>query len=186
LPLPLGWDTVFSVDQIFDRLGNLLKSTFQNSGSDYDSGFSQKTGDPDLDAAYAELNDFLNSDLTESERREREDARQAEARKQAEEAARRSGQQSQQYAGQYRPQAKPSAPSPYPQGLVKDFELFNLKPNVKLPEVKSRYKKLLMENHPDRYAGNPDSSARATEYCVRLNSAFQRIEVWYSTGTYKA
>jgi hypothetical protein len=173
------------VDEIFDRLGNLLKSTFQNSGSDYDSGFKQKTGDPDLDAAYAELNDFLNSDLTESERRERDAARQAEARRQAEETARRMGQKSQQSAGHYRPQARPN-PSPYPLGLVKDFELFNLKPDVKLPDVKSRYKKLLMENHPDRYAGNQENMARATEYCVRLNSAFQRIEVWYATGTYKA
>jgi DnaJ-domain-containing protein 1 len=161
------------VDQFFDRLGDFLKSAVGGSGADYDSGF-KKTGDADLDAAYAELNDFLNNDMTDSERRERDEARRADAAKE----------RPKNGSGAYRAQAKPSA-SPYPAGLDADFALFNLKPGVKMPELKTRYKKLLMENHPDRYAGNSDHMARATEYCVKLNSAYQRIETWFETGRYQ-
>ncbi len=48
------------MDQLFDRFGNLLKSFFDESGSSRteDTSFS----DPDIQDAWDELNDFLNSD----------------------------------------------------------------------------------------------------------------------------
>ena len=56
------------MDQIFDRLGNLLKSVLQDD-SDDDPRPSQKTSfsDPDLQDAWAELNEFMNTG-TETEK----------------------------------------------------------------------------------------------------------------------
>ncbi len=45
------------MDPLFDRLGNLLRSVFQDSETGY--GQNIKSGDPDLDEAWQELDDFL-------------------------------------------------------------------------------------------------------------------------------
>ena len=49
---------------LFDRLGNVINSFFdgfsEQSASRFRSSSAGSTGDPDLDAAYEELNDYLN------------------------------------------------------------------------------------------------------------------------------
>ena len=48
------------MDQIFDRLGNLLKSVFQEG--DRETADSDSFGDPDMQQAWAELDDFMNQE----------------------------------------------------------------------------------------------------------------------------
>jgi curved DNA-binding protein CbpA len=174
------------VDDIFDRLGNLFKSMFQDSNDDSFGGnfhsSSQRTGDPDLDAAYDELNDFLNKDLSDSDRRERDDSRrsQAEAQRAREYAAKNAQSGSSHSYGQTRPSNGPS------QGLVNDYRVFDLPVGTKLPQVKTVYKKILMEFHPDRHAGNPEMLKKSTEYSSKVNAAYQRIEHYLETGKYEA
>jgi len=186
------------VDDIFDRLGTLFKSMFQDSSDDSfggtlhssrSTGDLRSTGDPDLDAAYDELNDFLNKDISESERRERDAQREAQrkaqyARPQGS-ASQRPGQSTGQGYGQ-RQQANPRPSSWPPQGLVNDYKVFDVPFGAKLPEVKSSYKKILMEFHPDRHAGNPEMLKKATEYSAKVNAAYQRIEQYLDTGKYEA
>lgn len=169
---------------------------FQDSSDDSFGGTlhsSRSTGDADLDAAYDELNDFLNKDISESERRERDAQRKAQyARDQEAQRARsqgsayqRPGQSSGQGYGQ-RPQPNQRPSAWPPQGLVNDYKVFDLPVGTKLPEVKSSYKKILKEFHPDRHAGNPEMLKKATEYSAKVNAAYQRIEQYLDTGKYEA
>ena len=50
------------MDQIFDRLGNLLKSVFQEGESE--SGNPDSFSDPDMRSAWEELDDFMNEEPT--------------------------------------------------------------------------------------------------------------------------
>jgi hypothetical protein len=168
------------VDPFFDRLGNLLKSVFKNddSSDDYFGGKETRgrgTGDPDLDAAYAELDDFLNKDMGEGERRERDERRRAEESARGRQGA---GSRS-QASSQPRPAAGP------PQGLVNDYKALGVPYGAKLPEAKAAYKRLLKANHPDLHAGNPEALKRATAFSATVNAAYQRIETWLATGKYE-
>jgi hypothetical protein len=181
------------VDDIFDRLGSLFKSMFQDSNDDSfggtlhssrSTGASRSTGDPDLDAAYDELNDFLNKDMSDSERRDRDAQRKAQNERSREYAQQRPGQG---YSGAGPRQQTNPRPSAWPpQGLVNDYRVFELPVGTKLPEVKSSYKKILKEFHPDRHAGNPEMLKKATEYSAKVNDAYQRIEHYLDTGKYEA
>lgn len=50
------------MSQIFDRLGNLIKSAFSGDSDDFDFSSTNSNPDPDMKAAWDELNDFLNED----------------------------------------------------------------------------------------------------------------------------
>jgi hypothetical protein len=173
------FSTVMAVDPFFDRLGNLLKSVLKGdeSSDDYFGGRETRghgTGDPDLDAAYSELDDFLNKDMGETERREREERRRAEESARARQGA---GTRS-QASGPSRPSAGP------PEGLVNDYKALGVAYGSKLPETKAAYKRLLKANHPDLHAGNPEALKRATAFSATVNAAYQRIETWLETGKY--
>lgn len=177
------------MEDIFDRLGTLFKSMFQDSDDDSFGGTLHSTrssGDPDLDAAYDELNDFLNKDMGESERRERDEMRNARARASAEA---RQGASGQGYGGANRgygsAQAGSRAKAWPPTGLQNDYKVFDLPVGTKLPQVKSVYKKILMEFHPDRHAGNPEMLKKSTEYSAKVNAAYRRIEHYLETGAYE-
>ena len=67
------------MDQIFERLERLVKA-WVNSGASSSAPRGRSTsfksyGDPDLDAAMAELDDYLDTSKTETERREAEEQR---------------------------------------------------------------------------------------------------------------
>jgi len=181
LPWEGVFDTVMSVDPLFDRLGNLLKSVLHSGESDDDfyGGKESRSGDPDLDAAYDELNDFLNKDLSEAERRERDAKRRAEEEARARPRQERPAGKQGPSHGQYR------APSGPPKGLVDDYKALGIPFGSKLPEVKAAYKRLLKANHPDLHASNPEALKRATHFSAIVNAAYQRIETWLSTGKYE-
>ncbi|HOX92721.1 MAG TPA: J domain-containing protein [Spirochaetales bacterium] len=159
------------MDQIFDRLGNLLKSWLNNdidtepssSGQGSRTGQSTRSGDPLLDDAMDELDAFLDDDKQKQERLTRE----REARARAEEAAR----------------ARPSGPSGPPKKLVDAYKTMGLSYGAPFESVRSAYKKLLKEHHPDRHGHSPEALKKATETSARINNAYRLIETWHETGS---
>jgi DnaJ-domain-containing protein 1 len=157
-----------SVDQLFDRFGDLLRSWTQSGDkpfSDPDRNHGSRfTADPMLDEAMAELDAFLDDDKEEQERLRRE----AEARQRARESARPSG---------YR---QPSGP---PEKLVAAYKTLGLSYGATFDQAKAAYKRLLKEHHPDRHGSAPEAQKKATETSARINDAFRIIETWHDTGT---
>jgi DnaJ-domain-containing protein 1 len=168
------------VDQIFDRFERMFKSWVASDSEELFGrgsarpGARGSSGDPDLDAAMDELDDFLDTGRTETEARERE-----RARREREEAARRRSSSSSSSGYSSRPAGSTSGP---PAALVQSYKTLGLAYGVPFPEVKAAYKHLLMQNHPDRNSATPEQLKRSTEISVQLNAAYQRIETWNATG----
>jgi len=163
------------VDQIFDRFGTLLKSLWnqdkdpfgRSSSEDFRSG---SPGDPDLDDAMDELDAFLKNDKQGQERLERERQRRREQAEQ--EAHRRFSSGSSGRTGNAGPSSR----------LAEDYKALGLAYGAPIAEVKTAYKRLLKQHHPDRHGGSPEAQKRATEYSARLNEAYAHIESWIATG----
>ncbi len=161
------------MDQIFERLETLVKAWI-NSGTSgsapYDRGGTRRrSGDPDLDAAMAELDDYLDTSKTETERREAEERRaQAERERRAREEQRR----------RYRTYgARDSAESTT--AVIEDaYRYLGLTPYAPFADVKAAYKKLLFKYHPDRNSSSPEALGKSTETSTRINAAFQIIETY--------
>lgn len=168
------------MDQIFDRLERLVKA-WVNSGSSGNDAYGQGTvsaraasrrgyGDPDLDAAMAELDDFLDTSKTETERRE------AEEKKAQEDRERRAREQRSRTQGSSWSGGAPNAST---SAVIEDaYRYLGLTPYAPFPEVKAAYKKLLFKYHPDRNAATPDQLKKATETSTRINNAYQIIEAY--------
>jgi hypothetical protein len=169
------------VDQLFDRFGNLLKS-WMSSEADSDHPFSdpyhgssdggsraRAPGDPFLDDAMAELDAYLDDDRQAQERLERE----REARRQAEEQARA------RKPG-YGASNQGSGPPPK---LAAAYKTLGMPYGASFTEVKTAYKRLLKEHHPDRNGSSPERQKQATETSARINDAYRIIETWRDTGT---
>jgi hypothetical protein len=169
------------VDQLFDRFGNLLKSWI-GPGAYNDRPFSDPfrgapedrvpgdaSGDPMLDEAMAELNAYLDDDREAQARL----AREREARRRAEEQARSARAGSRAFS-------QPSGP---PAKLVSAYRTLGLEYGAPFPEVKTAYKRLLKQHHPDKHGSSPESQRNATETSARINDAYRVIETWRETGT---
>jgi hypothetical protein len=170
------------VDQLFDRFERMFKSWVAGAAESAEDllgsgrGFQgpgggprRSSGDPDLDAAMDELDDFLDMGRTETEARERE-----RARREREEAARRRA--GSPYSG-----GRAGRPGP-PEALIKAYRTLGLSYGVPFPEVKAAYKRLLMQNHPDRNSATPEQLKRSTEISAMINEAYNKIETWNSKG----
>jgi curved DNA-binding protein CbpA len=138
------------VDPIFDRLGRLFRSAFEDS-DDTATETRSSGGDSDLDDAMDELDEFLNSG------REAE----AEKRRQKEQARNQST------------AAKSRSP------LVREYSVLGLTPAASMDEVQKAYKKLIIANHPDRFASDPVALKKATEMTQKINEAYQKIKSFY-------
>ena len=160
------------MDQLFDRLGDLLKSWMQTEETNSPfagakSPFSEphkRSGDPFLDDAMEELNAFLDDDRETQARLERE--RLYRMRMEEEAQAR----------------ARPRAPSGPPAKLAAAYKVLGLPPNTAFDQVKKAYKQLLKQHHPDKHGSAPDAQKRATEMSSRINDAYRIIETWHETG----
>ncbi len=150
------------MDQIFDRLGSLLKSMFAGDSDRRSDVSDYETGDADLDDAMAELDADLNNDREAREKLERE----REARRRAEEARSSAG-------------TRPSGP---PERIVRDYATLGLHYGAPFADVKAAYKRLLKEHHPDRHGASPERQKQATETAARINDAYRRIESWATSG----
>ena len=134
---------------IFDRLGNVINSYF-NDFEKETSGRLSSTGDPDLDAAYEELNDFLKDGKTRNSNSRAESSY----------------------------NAKTSNIKLPPEELRTDFEFLGVPFGADNETCKAAYKKLLKIHHPDRHAGHEGNYKKATERSAKINAAYDRIEKW--------
>jgi hypothetical protein len=145
---------------VFDRLGNVINSYFNDFGSQTNRGFrspgSYNSGDPDLEAAFEELNDYLNDKEPRRERRHFEN----------------SG-------------ANAGDPKLPPRELRDDFEKLGVPFGADETTCKAAYKKLLKIHHPDRHAGHEGNFKKATEKMARINASYDRIEKWRETTKVK-
>ena len=146
---------------IWERLGNVIKSYLSDDdyGADGHNSREQRRnsrGDPDLDAAFEELNDFLGG---------KEDSGKA----------RDSGKETGSAAGE--------RIRPVPAEIRKDFAELGLSPGASAAECKDAYKKILKMYHPDRHTKNPEAMKEATEKTARINAAYDRLEKWFRMQT---
>ncbi len=147
-----------TVDGIFDRLGNLIRSIIPESDG---SAGSQHRGslDPDMDAAWDELDEFLETGANS----ERPDSA-------------RSGNR----PNGTRPAA---AAGSVPEALRQDYGNLELPPGAPFNAVRKAYKNLLIEYHPDKHSSSPAKQQLANEITKKINQSFQRIKHYEETGT---
>ncbi|MCL2243455.1 MAG: J domain-containing protein [Treponema sp.] len=143
---------------IFDRLGKVINSYLNDFGEQtsqsFRSGSRSSSNDPDLDAAYDELNDFLNQKETQSKSK------------------------SDNRYWQEPPRSDPKDKSIPPEELRADFECLGVPFGADKETCKAAYKNLLKIHHPDRHAGHEGNIKKATAKSAIINAAWDRIEKW--------
>jgi DnaJ-domain-containing protein 1 len=154
---------------IIDRLGNVIRSYFNDGdpgpsvGSSGEGARSSRYVDPDLDAAYDELDDFLRG-------------------------GKRPGTYGEKPPFGHGPGSNGGSGTaggtvnPPPESLRVDFAELGLPLGASEEECKIAYKRLLKLHHPDRHAGHEGNMKKATEKSARINAAFDRIEKWRKSG----
>jgi len=156
---------------ILDRLGSIINSYFND--------FSDKTGryykspaggsdDPDVNAAFEELDDFLNGKKTGTENK-RSEYRWSDNTDGA--------------SGSTRGSSSRTSSNMPPEELRDDFEKLTVPFGADEETCKAAYKKLIKIHHPDRHAGHEGNFKKATERTARINAAWDRIEKWRSTSS---
>jgi len=153
---------------IWSRLESVINSYFNDFGEQTSRRF-RSSGDPDVDEAYDELNDFLNGDDSRREKK-KSDNEDFYTWRDAQETPGKSG-------GSGSTKAKTP-----PEELRADFELLGVPFGADEETCKASYKKLLKIHHPDRHAGHEGNYRKATEKTARINAAFDRIEKWRAGG----
>jgi DnaJ-domain-containing protein 1 len=152
---------------IFDRLEDLVKSYLNSDDTPFSASRERRRyGDPDLDSAYEELNEFLNAGKSGAAG----GFPGGNSRAGGNDAA----------AG--RAARNESAGNPVPGELRGDFAELGVPFGAPVGECKAAYKQLLKKHHPDRHAGHAGNMRKATEKSARVNAAFERIERWRATG----
>jgi len=141
---------------IWNRLGNVINGYFYEFGTQTNRRF-RSTGDPDFDAAYDELNDFLN----DKEPR-------AESSRFRNERSENTGFNSASSSGEKLP----------PEELRDDFEKLGVPFGSDEETCKAAYKKLMKIHHPDRHVGHEGNFKKATERAARINASWDRIDKW--------
>jgi len=153
---------------IFDRLGNVINSYFNDFSRETNSRFKSsgnyRSNDPDLDAAFEELNEYLNDKKTNSGGKQTEN--------------RYSWRDSEDAKSETAHKTKPSGQNLPPQELRADYELLGVPFGADDETCKAAYKKLLKIHHPDRHAGHEGNYKKATERSAKINAAWDRITTW--------
>jgi len=135
---------------IWDRLGNVINSYLNDFGSDTYS-YYKHSKDPDLDAAFEELNDFLNNKNHHYEKKRPENTNKERAHN------------------------RENLP---PEDLRHDFEKLGVPFGADEETCKAAYKNLMKIHHPDRHAGHEGNFKKATERSARINASWDRIVKW--------
>ena len=137
---------------IWDRLESVIKSYFvSDSDTVFTRGGPKRQGDPDLNAAYEELDDFLKGNDSNGKSKARDDEKEKAAERKR----------------------------PVPEEIRQDFAELGLSPEASAEECKEAYKKLLKIHHPDRHANHEGNLKKATEKTARVNAAYDRLEAWF-------
>jgi curved DNA-binding protein CbpA len=156
---------------IFDRLGDVIKSYLydeENRGFGRGPRRGGAFSDPDLDAAYDELNDYLGGG-------EGKDWGPAGGSSTNQDGGFGGNRGFRETRGNSGPAGKAGLP---PEELRPDFAELGLPFGASAEECKTAYKKLLNIHHPDRHAGHPGNFQKATAKSARINAAYDRIEKW--------
>ena len=134
---------------IWERLGSVIKSYINDESDKLFGNRSKRHSDPDLDAAYEELDDYLKG---------KDNKERASGPEKAE---------------------KPKKARPVPEEIRQDFAELGLTPDATAEECKDAYKKLLKIHHPDRHANHEGNMSKATAKSARVNAAYDRLVVWF-------
>lgn len=152
---------------IFDRVGDVIKSYFaDDEAGPYERGGGRRNSardiprDPDLDAAFEELDDFLTGGGAKTKA-----SAGSGAENRAENSARNTANRGR-------------GGRTVPEELRRDFAELGLEPGASAEECKNAYKRLLKLHHPDRHAGHEGNMKKATEKSARINAAYDRIDKW--------
>jgi DnaJ-domain-containing protein 1 len=148
---------------IMERLGDLLRSYLNfDDVETYDEVHAH--GDPDLDDAWAELNEFMGgaSSAWTDQTRDWENPYRS-----------RTG-NSRDFRSATGNRGGP------PENLRADFAELGVAFGADEETCKAAYKKLLKIHHPDRHSGNEDEMKKATAKSVRINAAYENICRWRS------
>jgi len=141
---------------MFDRLGSILNSYLNDFSGETAGRFkSGNSSDPDLNAAYEELDDFLNG--------------------------KKEGSYSWKDEEKEEPGVSSNAKLP-PEELRSDFQYLGIPFGADIETCKAAYKKLLKTHHPDRHIGHEGNYKKATEVSAKINTAYDRIERYYQYG----
>jgi hypothetical protein len=137
---------------IWDRLGSVIKSYITDESEKvFGKNSAKRHNDPDLNAAYEELDDFLRGREASSSFAEKS-GREAERQKKA---------------------------RPVPEEVRQDFAELGLTPDATAEECKETYKRLLKIHHPDRHTNHDENMKKATDKAARVNAAYDRLVVWF-------
>jgi DnaJ-domain-containing protein 1 len=160
---------------ILDRLGNLLKSYLDEEGRLFRGGETYRgPEDPDLGAAWEELEGFLRDGRGGQDGRRGDWSNPGSSRR---------GNSQGDWSGPGAFRREETAPSgDYPAAIRAAFAELGLEPGAPEEACKSAYKGLLKLHHPDRHGGHPGNMKKATEKTARLNAAYDKIERWRKTG----
>ena len=146
------------MDPIFDRLGNLLKSLFQDeSGTEGARASAGGSADPDMREAWEELDEFLKTGKEQQKQSER-------PRRQT---ASRPGSSHAEHL---------------PEELRQDYANLEVAFGAPQEDVRKSYKRLIRQYHPDRHTGDPKRLKYATEITQKINQSYQRIRKYAETG----
>ncbi len=143
------------VVDIFDRLGNLIRTILDDIPAGDDGGGSLRNGspyrhDPDLREAWEELENYMSK----------------------EETATKLG-SSASFASEL---------AGVPESLRRDFVNLEVPFGAPLTDVRYSYRKLMTAFHPDRHSADPDRFRTATEVTKKLNQSFDRIQSHYEAA----
>ncbi|MDR2402841.1 MAG: J domain-containing protein [Spirochaetaceae bacterium] len=178
---------------IFDRLGDILRSYLNDEDERIfgKSSGKRRYDDPDLDAAFDELNDFLK----DGQGREENPWGASEERKFRDGGGRDTGAWESRFYGTHTGSTHRAGShangytggtsgekSGIPESLRPDFAELGVPFGAGAETCKGAYKRLLKVHHPDRHAGHAGNMKKATEKTSRINAAFDRIERWRTSG----
>lgn len=151
------------MDQIFDRLGNILRSLFQDDDEPTPKG-RRSSVDPDMDAAWEELDEFLKTgkDSSASAKTHR----------------------------QYRPTGTGSGyrstnegRSTIPEEIKRDYANLEVAVDADMTTVRKAYHRLVRQYHPDQFAHDQQKLKDATVIMQKINQSYQRIKKFREPGS---
>jgi hypothetical protein len=167
---------------IFERLGDVIKSYLNGEDGRIFGGGSRQGpwGDPDVDAAFEELNDYLGG----AGKKDWGPAGGSSADRGRSWNGGFGGDEGRAFREEGRDGSGGGKTTGLPpEALRPAFAELGLPPGASAEECKTAYKKLLKIHHPDRHAGHAGNFQKATAKSARINAAYDRIVKWRETGT---
>ncbi|MDR2490345.1 MAG: J domain-containing protein [Spirochaetaceae bacterium] len=165
---------------IINRLGTVIKSYLSEEPQQrFNGGFTggRRSADSDLNAAFAELNEYLNAENVSQSK-----SFTAKAYSRQENAYKDGTSRNNTFNtdAQKNAQQNSSAADLPPESLRCDFEKLRLPFGASEADCRAARKTLLKKHHPDVHSQHEGNRQKATANAAGINAAFQRIQEWYS------